>query len=64
MRQWLNARTNASTLLLCRADYQGTGVCSRRAGSLTLYGTGEKPIDVKIGMAIDGEMSVADWRAR
>ncbi|MFX9189294.1 hypothetical protein ABTN59_21715, partial [Acinetobacter baumannii] len=22
----------------------------------------EKPIDVKIGMAIDGEMSVADWR--
>lgn len=43
-------------------DYQGTVYVPAAPGSLTLYGTGEKPIDVKIGMAIDGEMSVADWR--
>ncbi len=41
---------------------QGTVYVHSAPGSLTLYGTGEKPIDVKIGMAIDGEMSVTDWR--
>lgn len=31
-------------------------------GGITLYGTGEKPIDVKIGLSLDGGMSPADWR--
>lgn len=56
-------RTNKRQYIaIMPGDYQGTVYVPAAPGSLTLYGTGEKPIDVKIGMAIDGEMSVADWR--
>ncbi|MDX7527000.1 acyl-CoA thioesterase, partial [Enterobacter hormaechei] len=43
-------------------EYQGTVYIPAATGSLTLYGMGEKPLDVKIGQAIDGDMSTADWR--
>lgn len=43
-------------------EYQGTVYIPAAPGSLTLYGTGENAIDVKIGQAIDGEMSTTDWR--
>ncbi|EGM4070688.1 putative acyl-CoA thioester hydrolase [Salmonella enterica] len=56
-------RTNKRQYIaIMPGDYQGAVYVPAAPGSLTLYGTGEKPIDVKIGMAIDGEMSVADWR--
>ncbi|MTH48302.1 putative acyl-CoA thioester hydrolase [Intestinirhabdus alba] len=43
-------------------DYKGTVYIPAAPGSLTLYGTGANAIDVKIGLALDGVMSVADWR--
>ncbi len=43
-------------------EYQGTVYVPAAPGGITLYGTGEKPIDVKIGLSLDGGMSPADWR--
>jgi len=43
-------------------EYQGTVYVPAAPGSVTLYGTGEKPIDVKIGLAIDSEMDTTTWR--
>ncbi|MDU4839984.1 MAG: putative acyl-CoA thioester hydrolase [Leclercia adecarboxylata] len=43
-------------------EYEGTVYVPAAPGSVTLYGTGDKPIDVKIGMAIDSEMDTATWR--
>jgi len=43
-------------------EYEGTVYVPAAPGSVTLYGTGEKPIDVKIGLAIDSEMDTAAWR--
>jgi len=43
-------------------EYEGTVYVPAAPGSVTLYGTGEKPIDVKIGLAIDSEMDTASWR--
>ncbi|HCO4392553.1 TPA: putative acyl-CoA thioester hydrolase [Escherichia fergusonii] len=43
-------------------EYQGTVYVPAAPGGITVYGTGEKPIDVKIGLSIDGTMSPADWR--
>ncbi|WP_370649937.1 putative acyl-CoA thioester hydrolase [Leclercia sp. G3L] len=43
-------------------EYEGTVYVPAAPGSVTLYGTGEKPIDVKIGLAIDSEMDTATWR--
>ncbi|MFY2739701.1 putative acyl-CoA thioester hydrolase [Pseudocitrobacter faecalis] len=43
-------------------EYQGTVYVPAAPGSITLYGTGEKPLDVKIGLAIDSEMAPAAWR--
>jgi len=43
-------------------DYQGTVYVPAAPGSVTLYGTGDKPLDVKIGLAIDSEMTPAAWR--
>ncbi|MBR7376380.1 acyl-CoA thioesterase, partial [Klebsiella pneumoniae] len=31
-------------------------------GSITLYGLGEKAVDVKIGLAIDSEIDSTTWR--
>ncbi|MGC6746601.1 putative acyl-CoA thioester hydrolase [Escherichia coli] len=41
---------------------RGTVYVPAAPGGITLYGTGEKPIDVKIGLSLDGGMSPADWR--
>ncbi|MBZ0058846.1 putative acyl-CoA thioester hydrolase [Leclercia barmai] len=43
-------------------EYEGTVYVPAAPGSVTLYGTGEKPIDVKIGLAIDSEMDTTTWR--
>jgi len=43
-------------------EYEGTVYVPAAPGSVTLYGTGDKPIDVKIGLAIDSEMDTATWR--
>lgn len=43
-------------------EYQGTVYVPAAPGSVTLYGTGEKPIDVKIGLAIDSEIDTTTWR--
>ncbi len=37
-------------------EYHGTVYVPAAPGALTLYGTGDKPIDVKISEAIDSEM--------
>lgn len=39
-------------------EYQGTVYVPAAPGGITLYGTGEKPIDVKIGLSLDGGMSL------
>jgi pectinesterase len=43
-------------------EYEGTVYVPAAPGSVTIYGTGEKPIDVKIGLAIDSEIDTATWR--
>ncbi|QIK13083.1 putative acyl-CoA thioester hydrolase [Leclercia sp. 29361] len=43
-------------------EYEGTVYVPAAPGSVTLYGTGDKPIDVKIGLAIDSEIDTATWR--
>ena len=43
-------------------EYQGTVYIPAAPGSVTIYGTGDKAVDVKIGLAVDSEMSPADWR--
>ncbi|MFK3709687.1 putative acyl-CoA thioester hydrolase [Leclercia adecarboxylata] len=43
-------------------EYEGTVYVPAAPGSVTLYGTGEKPIDVKIGLAVDSEMDTTTWR--
>lgn len=43
-------------------DYAGTVYVPAAPGALTLYGTGEKPMDVKISQAIDSEMDLNTWR--
>lgn len=43
-------------------EYEGTVYIPAAPGSLTLYGTGEKPLDVKIGLAVDSEMDTTTWR--
>lgn len=43
-------------------EYQGTVYVPAAPGSLTLYGTGEKASDVKIGLAIDSEIDPNSWR--
>lgn len=48
-------------IVIMLGDYQGIVYVFVVLGSLILYGIGEKLIDVKIGMVIDGEMSVVDW---
>jgi len=43
-------------------EYEGTVYVPAAPGSVTLYGTGEKTIDVKIGLAIDSEIDTTTWR--
>lgn len=43
-------------------EYEGTVYVPAAPGSVTLYGMGDKPIDVKIGLAIDSEMDTTTWR--
>ena len=43
-------------------DYPGTVYIPAAPGSITIYGTGEKASDVKIGLAIDSEMDTTTWR--
>ena len=43
-------------------EYEGTVYVPAAPGSVTLYGLGEKPLDVKIGLPIDSEMDTATWR--
>ncbi|CCJ91734.1 Pectinesterase [Cronobacter turicensis 564] len=42
--------------------YEGTVYVPAAPGSVTLYGTGEKPLDVKISAALDSEMDANTWR--
>ncbi|MDR9892767.1 putative acyl-CoA thioester hydrolase [Pseudenterobacter timonensis] len=43
-------------------EYEGTVYVPAAPGSITIYGTGEKAIDVKIGLAIDSEIDSNTWR--
>nr|WP_318382303.1 putative acyl-CoA thioester hydrolase [uncultured Enterobacter sp.] len=43
-------------------EYEGTVFVPAAPGSVTIYGTGEKAIDVKIGLAIDSEIDPNSWR--
>ncbi|MTD40627.1 putative acyl-CoA thioester hydrolase [Erwinia sp. CPCC 100877] len=43
-------------------EYEGTVYVPAGSGSLTLYGTGNSPADVKIGMALDSEIDANTWR--
>jgi pectinesterase len=43
-------------------EYEGTVYVPAAPGSVTLYGLGEKPVDVKIGLPIDSEIDTATWR--
>jgi len=43
-------------------EYEGTVYVPAASGSVTIYGTGEKPLDVKIGLALDSEMDPVSWR--
>ncbi|WP_339025292.1 putative acyl-CoA thioester hydrolase [Leclercia pneumoniae] len=43
-------------------EYEGTVYVPAAPGSVTLYGMGEKPADVKIGLPIDSEIDTATWR--
>ncbi|MFJ2973057.1 putative acyl-CoA thioester hydrolase [Kluyvera sp. NPDC087067] len=43
-------------------EYQGTVYIPAASGSITIYGSGEKASDVKIGLAIDSEIDTATWR--
>ena len=43
-------------------EYEGTVYVPAAPGSITLYGLGEKAIDVKIGLAIDSEIDSNTWR--
>ena len=43
-------------------EYEGTVYVPAAPGSITLYGLGEKAIDVKIGLAIDSEIDTTTWR--
>ena len=43
-------------------EYEGTVYVPAASGSVTIYGTGEKAVDVKIGLAIDSEMDGTTWR--
>ncbi|POT58734.1 acyl-CoA thioesterase [Citrobacter amalonaticus] len=59
----INTRTNKRLYIaIMPGEYTGTVYIPAAPGSLTLYGMGDKPLDVKIGLATDGEMSTADWR--
>ncbi len=55
MRQLPVTLTVVCISRLCRAS-TGTVYVPAAPGALTLYGTGDKPIDVKISEAIDSEM--------
>lgn len=43
-------------------EYEGTVYVPAAPGSITIYGTGDKAIDVKIGLAIDSEIDRNTWR--
>lgn len=43
-------------------EYEGTVFVPAAPGSLTLYGTGDKATEVKIGLAVDSEMDGNSWR--
>lgn len=43
-------------------EYQGTVYVPAAPGTITLYGTGDKAADVKIGLAIDSELDTSTWR--
>ncbi|MBV4412316.1 putative acyl-CoA thioester hydrolase [Enterobacteriaceae bacterium YMB-R22] len=43
-------------------DYPGTVFIPAASGSITLYGVGEKPADVKIGLALEAGMDATAWR--
>jgi len=43
-------------------EYEGTVFVPAAPGSLTIYGTGDKAAEVKIGLAVDSEMDGNSWR--
>ncbi|WP_318392354.1 putative acyl-CoA thioester hydrolase [Enterobacter sp.] len=43
-------------------EYEGTVYVPAAPGSVTIYGLGDKAIDVKIGLAIDSEIDGTTWR--
>ena len=58
------ARHSSSRLYIAvlPGEYQGTVYIPAAPGSVTIYGTGVKAIDVKIGLAIDSELAHTTWR--
>lgn len=58
------ARHSSSRLFIAvlPGEYPGTVYIPAAPGSVTIYGTGEKAADVKIGLAIDSEMDPTSWR--
>jgi pectinesterase len=43
-------------------EYEGTVFVPAAPGSLTIYGTGDKAAEVKIGLAVDSEIDGNSWR--
>lgn len=54
--------TSRQYIAVMPGTYEGTVYIPAASGSVTLYGTGEKPADVKIGLALDSEMDANTWR--
>lgn len=55
-------RGQRSYIAIMPGEYSGTVYVPASPTSLTLYGIGDKPADVKIGTAIDSEIDPASWR--
>lgn len=51
-----------SYIAVMPGEYEGTVYIPASPTSLTIYGTGDKPADVKIGMAIDSSIDAGSWR--
>ncbi len=62
MRQLPVTLTVVCISAIMPGEYPGTVYVPAAPGALTLYGTGDKPIDVKISEAIDSEMDRNTWR--
>ncbi|BDH46614.1 pectinesterase [Salmonella enterica subsp. enterica serovar Choleraesuis] len=50
------------TIAVMPGEYPGTVYIPAASSSLTIYGTGNQPSDVKIGQALDATMDPTSWR--